>query len=383
MRRGFLVNFFVLSFAAQVFATEKGERIKFDIIIETIHFLAQDPTISKNTDLFIDCDAGDYECVQLQVNNVIDGIPSRVQRWSRRPADSKEQLSNLKNEILADIIDPPAKNHRKNLPSYQSYLEALDSLIASFDPEVEMLASNEPTPAISIANDPAVEPENPSSNPTMLTYIALTLGGVALLLAIYSLFSINKKSSKNDYRISKIDKKVENVNGDFQELKVVQQRVKNLQEALGGFKDNVASHEARLVELENGLPPKANKQVASAQVSFEPQKEIKISTPNAVQLRYAKFLDLDNGFYEKSLKHAQDGEQTFEIKINGEKASYSVSNDTRAQKYALHNYEYLEKACEFENQPEADRHIKTTTNGELLKQGSSWLIQSKAIIRFD
>src|SRR5690606_1826620 len=117
---------------------------------------------------------------------------------------------------------------------------------------------------------------------------------------------------------------------------VAQQRGKNLQESLAGFKDNVASLEARLVELENGLPPKANNQAAIKQASVEPQKEIKISTANTVQLRYAKFLDLDNGFHEKSLKHTQDGEQTFEIKIIGEKASYGVSNDTRAQKYALH-----------------------------------------------
>src|SRR5690606_18907449 len=120
---------------------------------------------------------------------------------------------------------------------------------------------------------------------------------------------------KKDYSVSKIEKRLELLAADFEELKIVQQRTKSFQDSLIRFKENLESHEARLVELENALPPKPHKQATSEQVLFEPKTESKSITPNTIQLRYAKFLDLDNGFFEKNLKQVQDGEQTFEIKI--------------------------------------------------------------------
>ena len=60
-----------------------------------------------------------------------------------------------------------------------------------------------------------------------------------------------------------------------------------------------------------------------------------------------------------------------------------IVNDAGSQKYALSNYRYyLEKACDFLNEPMPNCRIDTKEYGQLEKTGSDWIIQKKAQIEF-
>ena len=80
---------------------------------------------------------------------------------------------------------------------------------------------------------------------------------------------------------------------------------------------------------------------------------------------------------------SQNGEQIYEIQVNGEKATYKITNEANPQKYALTDYNYyLAKACDFQNQPVKNCKINTTLEGTLTLSSGNWIIQSKARIEF-
>lgn len=98
---------------------------------------------------------------------------------------------------------------------------------------------------------------------------------------------------------------------------------------------------------------------------------------------YAQLPDIENGFVPSVISSFQNGENVYELKINDDRGIFWISNDLKAQKYALADYGYfLGTGCELLNQPFKDCRIVTTAKGTLQKQGESWIILSKAKITF-
>lgn len=121
-------------------------------------------------------------------------------------------------------------------------------------------------------------------------------------------------------------------------------------------------------------------------VEFTFEKTDRISAAphsSAQQILYAKFPDTYNGFSAAILFSEQDGEKIYEITSNGESATFQISVDKDAQKYALSDYNYyLGNACIMENAPEKDCRIVTETPGTLTRNGKDWIIADKALIKF-
>lgn len=101
------------------------------------------------------------------------------------------------------------------------------------------------------------------------------------------------------------------------------------------------------------------------------------------EMLYAKLPDTNDGFTAAVLSSEQDGEKIYEITVIGESATFEISGDKDAQKYALSDYiYYLGNACIMENAPEKDSRIVTETPGKLSKKGKDWIIADKAQIKF-
>lgn len=108
-----------------------------------------------------------------------------------------------------------------------------------------------------------------------------------------------------------------------------------------------------------------------------------IQQSHAPGILYAKLPDTYDGFSAAIISSEQDGEKIYEITVNGETATFQISDDKDAQKYALSDYTYyLGNACTMENAPEKDSRIVTGTPGRLSKKGKDWIIADKAQIKF-
>ncbi len=101
------------------------------------------------------------------------------------------------------------------------------------------------------------------------------------------------------------------------------------------------------------------------------------------EILYAKLPDTYDGFSAAILSSEQDGEKIYEITSAGESATFQISEDKDAQKYALSDYNYyLGNACTMENAPEKDSRIVTEVPGKLIRRGKDWMIETKALIKF-
>ncbi|MES3016767.1 MAG: hypothetical protein V4721_03265 [Bacteroidota bacterium] len=121
-------------------------------------------------------------------------------------------------------------------------------------------------------------------------------------------------------------------------------------------------------------------------VEFKVEKTDRVPAAHShpgTEMLYAKLPDTNDGFSSAVLSSEQDGEKIYEITVQGESATFEISGDKDAQKYALSDYTYyLGNACIMENAPEKDSRIITGTPGKLSKNGKDWIIADKALIKF-
>lgn len=366
-----------------------GDSIKYEIIRETVHFLALDKKISSDTGLVIHCPSTDYECMENQLAaNSIQGLQSRIKSWKTKASQTPEDLTRLKNEIHSEIIERDGKNYRKEINAYSDYIIRLEFLIDSYYDENypgEMMvhAGGQDTgmgdagTAVSINPGLAKEVNSPLLTSNILLYITLGLSILALLISILAYF---KKQGEKE--IHRLQRQVRQLTIDLQSLPIKENEKK--------FLDGLDLHRRKFESLEKKLVEITSASIASTRplktLVEKKQKEAFTKLENlpepVAEVRFAKFLDLDNGFSDTKLKNFQNGELAYEITIDGDIATFSVSEDPRAQKYAIFSFEYLKKGCEFENQPHEGERIITLKKGSLIKSGPSWIIQSKAVIRF-
>lgn len=373
-------------------AQSTSESIKYEILRETVHFLATDPKVSSNTTLEITCANGDYGCFEKQVGNTITNISRWFNSWKEIKVEDAKDLIYLKNKIHEEIVDRNGKTYRKDLADYQAYLTKVDDLIDSYPlsdnqvedqfPSFSLTYQSEPTEGLRSENKVNNAPNNNLN--TMLLYLALTMGGLALFFALRP--PVLKKEAENKKKqLSHLSREIARINILIEEIHPKHSEKKS-REAYSVLHTKLEGIEKRLVELENKEPENHivwKEEIKLPQVDEQASHETAPPDPAGnLEIKYAKFLDLDNGFSSARLKSSQNGELVYEIEIVGETATYFISEDPKAQKYGLFNFEYLKSGCDFENQPGEGDRIVTVRKGRLTKSGINWIIQSNAIIRF-
>lgn len=207
-----------------------------------------------------------------------------------------------------------------------------------------------------------------------MPYIALLTGLIAILL-----------NSRQSRRLSKLKKyideqrlKVSGLQEDIRK-KVNRTDLDNLMAKEQATPDKVAGTEQPYLEKVWEMPKKS----ATSVVNIE--SAVQVTAPEEPEhcVFYAKLADLDDGFSAAVMDSQQNGEQIYEIKVEGETAAYGISTDPNAQKYALAEFTFtLGKACELLNQPFKGCQIILQREGTLVKIAGNWIIQQKAQIEF-
>ena len=226
-----------------------------------------------------------------------------------------------------------------------------------------------------------------------ISYIAL---GAALLSIIICFITYkDKRSAAGKHKLAS-EKPPKEAVASAQELQNLQQeltkKIVMLTESLDTLKkqlkDNDRSVQNKLTELNNQSREVVFDNITNKTSSHKPAEPEPITPPPMVTkaasstIMYAKYSDMETGGFSQNILHdTQNGERTFEINISGDTATYGVSGDAKAQRYALQNFEYLDAACNVKGTPQSNGRIVTLRQGLLLQSAEGdWLIRDRAEI---
>ncbi|MBK1440418.1 hypothetical protein JHJ32_10510 [Parapedobacter sp. ISTM3] len=263
--RGSLVTIVYLVVSAwSVFAQDQVGHAKYELIRETINFLATDKAVSQDTSFDISCETLDYDCFTDQLaSKPIAGIERWYASWRAMRVTDEAGLVALRDQVFADIFERPGKSYRKQLPGYEAYVARVERLMhpAVEETPMEQIAvdtSQESLPGTDelLQTNPeqfASRNDNTKTDNNMIAYLALAIGIIALVIAALSVFKKKDQQSTADFRALH-----ERLDALTTEMKHLEQKVTDAQikEAVSSLTEIMEAIEKRVVDLENRHNPK-------------------------------------------------------------------------------------------------------------------------------
>lgn len=186
-------------FVWNAFAQDQMDRAKYELIRETINFLATDKVVSQDTNFSISCETLDYDCFAQQLSgNPIAGIERWYNSWRSTTVRDTVELRALRDQLFADIFERPGKGYRKQLTGYDDYVSRTEYLVGQYAngmPLEEFAADTASAPSDSLTGIYPADTEqltdkndNPEKENTMIGYFALAIGVLALAIAALPIF---------------------------------------------------------------------------------------------------------------------------------------------------------------------------------------------------
>ena len=260
MRRGLLTLVYTVVMVWSALAQDQTDRAKYELIRETINFLATDKAVSPDTSFRISCETLDYDCFKQQLSsNPVNGIERWYNAWRSTKATDEAGLATLRNQIFSDIFERPGKGYRKQLAGYKAYVERAENLIRPSVNEVlvdQIAMDSDEAPQQHPAQSDIIYPEqtnggneNPEKEDTMIAYLAITLAIIALILVALPLFKKKEPQPVADFyglqeRLDELAVRMKHLEQKLSDGHVKDEAITNLIEIM-------ESVEKRVVELEH------------------------------------------------------------------------------------------------------------------------------------
>lgn len=259
-----LVCWAMLAWSA--FAQEQIDRAKYELIRETINFLATDKAVSQDTTFQISCETLDYGCFGQQLSgNPIAGIEVWYNRWRSMSITDEAGLKMLRDRMFADIFDRPGKGYRKQLPGYEGYVIRTTDLIEPPNetpvPVVETAEDTIPERVPDHVGSEPIYPEqdsgqidNPEKENNMIAYLAIAIGLLALVIAALP-FIKKKEPDHQSANFDGLEELHRRLDGIALRMKSLEQKISDAEaaEAITHLTDIMESVEKRVVELEGRI----------------------------------------------------------------------------------------------------------------------------------
>lgn len=202
MRSGLLTLIGTAVLVLNAFAQDQAAQTKYELIRETINFLATDNVVSQDTTFRISCETLDYDCFDQQLSgNPIAGIERWYNRWRAITVTDETGMVVLRDRLFADVLERQGKGYRKQLAGYAPYVARVEQLIdqyangmqvsaAEITPDTTQLSADSLAAITYPANpEPAIDrSNNPEKENTMIAYLALAIGLIALIIVALTFF---------------------------------------------------------------------------------------------------------------------------------------------------------------------------------------------------
>lgn len=403
MKKGVILFFILIVQIAANAASGNDQQIqhaKFRIIKATVEFLASDKETFKDV-RESKCDpCTDYNGLLVFVEkNKIKKADLLINKWKTTQIDTtysnwKNSIEKFKNMVVGDI-STGAKVKRKTFPNYNAYSQALNSIIGAVSiAPTDALTEEKALPE---THDEIVEPavtepykimsETDSHSASFfsflpdlskdMAYVLIFLLLAGIVYFIWTLRHYAKLLGRDTNALNELVRKNENKEW---ELKKVQTELKNVTLKL-------STTEQELTKIQEDIKAEAerNKRLAATpkiKVKAKPAPEVPV--PHSPTVKYARYADQGDGFSDQELLDEEDSETIFELTfLTPQSASFKISTNTNAQRYALSNSPYfLGKTSQYDSFPSGNSLIKTDQPGELKLQGNKWLIIKPIKISF-
>ena len=388
------------------FSQNNGDSLKFEIIKETVSFLAIDKaTFTNSSGKKLSCKYPNYNCLEIYINKQdLKGVNGKLNAWKSETSSSKEDLNKLVRNIIYEITTgSPKKQNRTKFKEFNPFKTKLNTIAEAFkaskasseenstklssDSESKDTSISNTDDQLSSANDQigfennSVDVNNNDSlsdnqgidSGSSLTLISFILSLLAFGLSVYLLLTRKRKSSNNN-KINKFDN---HIYPDT--LDPLKQSIKNQKADLDKISDYLKNMDSSILQLQNRI--KVLEVLSEKKVDNEESSVYTRKVENT--LKYARYPNKSNGFTNDVLKDSQNGEMIYEIELQGNHAQFYISSNPSAQNFALTDIKnYLGDACDFINQPSKGCEIHTKTKGTLTKSDGIWIIQNKSTIEF-
>lgn len=357
---------------------------KVNIIKASLEFLINDSTVVNPIVEKICTSCKDYAGLKKFANtNKIKGIRPLIDRWrlwkidTLDEAKAKTDLFNFVSKIDSSITSGVHSN-RKQLSGYHAYYEKING-IEIMPPATPTNSSTEISTVNSLKNDFQADAETPSKSGSWFYSANMLYGalGVIVLLLAFILFRNNNDQKKG----GKLLKDLKRIREERDQLR---HEIENLRNALNEVKALREEDKFELDKLKEELSSAALKQkAAEEEVASNTVVWDKPEAPQKIQETfYSRYADLVDGFSASELLTKEGNDTVFEITIiSPNKASFKVSSNPAAQKYALSNADYfLEPTCHYDTLPSGT--IINELPGSLTLIGGKWEIKEQAKISF-
>lgn len=262
MRSGLLTLIGTVVLVWSASAQDQAGRAKYEVIRETINFLATDRVVSKDTNFRISCETLDYDCFRRQLSSQpIAGIERWYNTWRSMTATDEAGLVSLRNQIFTDIFERQGKGYRRQLAGYEEYISRVGHLIEQYPDGVTMVDTAMDTTgnamltssdaATLLSPDPtqfSSTEENSKETPVQMVYFALATGIIALLLAVVSL--LRKKARQFPVEFHRLPEQLDEMSLRLKRLER-QTSDPQIKDAVVNLTEIMESVEKRVVALEN------------------------------------------------------------------------------------------------------------------------------------
>lgn len=234
-------------------AQHQLEGAKYELIRETVNFLATDQAVSQDTDFRISCETLDYDCFtqQLSSKKPIAGIDRWYNTWRAMTVTDEAELIALRNQVFADILERPGKGYRKQLAGYAEYFASTERL-TDISENIAVPASIADTVMVEQASTTPQrdQDDNPKEDHTMIAYLALAIGIIALFITIRPLLKTKELQVPADPE--DLEDLQTRLNGLAMRMKRLEDKLTDAQlaDALTNLTQIMESIEKRVVELE-------------------------------------------------------------------------------------------------------------------------------------
>jgi len=398
----FLVLLSCTSLRAENGAGKQIENARFQIIKETVEFLASDKGNFKEvTELQCkDCNGYD-ELINFVRKNKIKRADELINDWQKAKIDTnalgfKKSLTKFKEQIITKITSG-TKSNRKTLITYESYenrLALIIEAVAIAEPDagnasnIEKVQESPDSVDEPVVTEPVkIMEENTSESASYFSFlpdlskdmsytiILLLLAGILFL--IWVLRNKNKIIDKNERAL----KEQLNKSGS------TEWQSKNMSNELKAVSQKLKAAEAEMAVLQENLKAETERNERLSAVAETRKPVVKKPEPKPVMgsvVKYARYADQGDGFSVQELLDEEDSETIFEITpLSPNTASFRISGNQNAQRYALSNSPYfLGKTSQYDTFPSGNSLIITDVPGELKLQGNKWLIVKPVHISF-
>ncbi|MFD2288220.1 hypothetical protein GJU39_15955 [Pedobacter petrophilus] len=357
---------------------------KREVMIASVEFLIGDSSSGKpiKEKECKSCDS--YASIKkFAAVNSVERSGQLIDKWISWKIDTvdeakaKTDLFNFVSKIDSSITSGVHSN-RKQLSEYHAYNEKISG-IEIMPPVTPTNSSTEISTVNNLKNDFQADAETPSKSGSWFYSANMLYGalGVIVLLLAFILFRNNNDQKKG----GKLLKDLKRIREERDQLR---HEIENLRNALNEVKALREEDKFELDKLKEELSLAALKQKAAVEeVASNTVVWDKPEAPQKIQETfYSRYADLVDGFSASELLTKEGNDTVFEITIlSPNKASFKVSSNPAAQKYALSNADYfLEPTCHYDTLPSGT--IINESPGSLTLIGGKWEIKEQAKISF-